>query len=84
MSGMKSESVSLSVSGAWLFMKPWTVAAHPQVPPSMEFPDKNIGVGSHAFLQGIFPTQGWNLGLLPCRQILYHLSHQEEEIKQIR
>ena len=27
-------------------------------------------------LQGIFPTQGSNLGLLHCRQILYFLSHQ--------
>ena len=27
-------------------------------------------------LQGIFPTQGSNLGLLHCRQTLYHLSHQ--------
>ena len=34
------------------------------------------GVGSYSLLQGIFPTQGLNLGLLPCRQILYHLSHQ--------
>ena len=34
------------------------------------------GVGSHYLLQGIFPTLGSNLGLLPCRQILYHLSHQ--------
>ena len=25
---------------------------------------------------GIFPTQGLNLGLPHCRQILYHLSHQ--------
>ena len=31
---------------------------------------------SHSLLQGIFPTQGWNLGLLHCRQILYSLSHQ--------
>ena len=30
----------------------------------------------HSFLQGIFPTQGLNLGFLHCRQILYHLSHQ--------
>ena len=37
---------------------------------------KNTGVGSHSLLQGIFLTQGWNLGLLHCRQILYHLSHQ--------
>ena len=27
--------------------------------------------------RGIFPTQGWNPGLLRCRQILYQLSHQE-------
>ena len=27
-------------------------------------------------VQGIFPTQGSNPGLLNCRQILYHLSHQ--------
>ena len=26
-------------------------------------------------LQGIFPTQGSNLGLLHCRQIPYHPSH---------
>ena len=26
--------------------------------------------------KGIFPTQGWNLGLLHCRQILYRMSHQ--------
>ena len=40
-------------------------------------PGKNAGVGSHSFLQGIFPTQGWNLGLLHCRHILYRLSHEE-------
>ena len=39
-------------------------------------PGKNTGVGCHALLQGIFPTQGSNPGLLHCRQILYHLSHQ--------
>ena len=33
-------------------------------------------VGCHAFLQGIFPTQGSNLGLPHCRWILYHLSQQ--------
>ena len=40
-------------------------------------PGKTTGVGCHALLQGIFPTQGWNPGLLHCRRILYHLSHQE-------
>ena len=37
---------------------------------------KNTGVDCHAVLQGIFPTQGSKPGLLHCRQILYHLSHQ--------
>ena len=36
---------------------------------------KNTGVGCHFPLQGIFPTQGSNLGLPHCRQLLYHLSH---------
>ena len=39
-------------------------------------PDKGTGVGSHALLQRIFPTQGSDSGLPPCRWILYHLSHQ--------
>ena len=40
-------------------------------PPSLQ-----AKVGSHSLLQGIFLTLGSNLGLLPCWQILYHLSHQ--------
>ena len=39
-------------------------------------PGKNTGVGCHALLQGIFPTQGSNPVLLNCRQILYQLSYQ--------
>ena len=35
-------------------------------------PGKNSGVGSHSLLQGIFPIQRLNPGLLHCRQILYH------------
>ena len=38
-------------------------------------PGKNTGVDCHALLQGIFPTQGLNPGLLHCRWIPYHLSH---------
>jgi len=38
-------------------------------------PGKNTGVGCHALLQGIFPTQGSNPSLLHCRWVLYHLSH---------
>ena len=37
---------------------------------------KNTGVDCHFLLQGIFPTQGLNPGLLHGRLILYHLSHQ--------
>ena len=38
---------------------------------------KTTGMGSLSLLQRIFPTQESNQGLLHCRQILYHLSHQE-------
>ena len=38
-------------------------------------PGKNTGGHCH-LLQGIFQTQGLNLLLLNCRQILYHLSLQ--------
>ena len=40
-------------------------------------PGKNTGVGCHALLQGIFPTQGLNPGLLHCRQILYKQNTRE-------
>ena len=39
-------------------------------------PGQNTRVGSHSLLQGIFPTQGSNPGLLHCGWILYQLSHQ--------
>ena len=34
-------------------------------------PRRNTGVGCHSLVQGIFPTQRSNLGLLHYRQILY-------------
>ena len=37
---------------------------------------KNIGVGSLSLLQGIFPIQELNPGLLHCKQNLYCQSHQ--------
>ena len=43
-------------------------------------PGKNTGVGCHALLQGIYPTQGLNPGVLcflHCRWILYHQCHLE-------
>ena len=42
------------------------------------FPGQNTGVGSLSLLQGIFPTQGLNLGLPHGRQFLYQLSHKGE------
>ena len=68
---VKSESVSCSVLSDSLrphepsrLLRPWN------------FLGKNNGVGSHSILQGMFPTQGLNLGLLHCRQVFYYLSHQ--------
>ena len=51
------------------FATPWTIQP-------MDSPGQNTGVGSLSLLQGIFPTQGSNPGLLHCRQILYQLSHK--------
>ena len=39
-------------------------------------PGKNTGVGCHFLLQGIFPTQGLNPGVLHYRWILSCLIHQ--------
>ena len=39
-------------------------------------PGWNTGVGSLSLLQGVFPTQGSNPGLLHCRRILYQLSYE--------
>ena len=44
-------------------------------------PGKNTGVGCHVLLQGIFPTQGSNPGLLHCRWIRYQMSYQGSPIK---
>ena len=66
----------LSLSAMSDSATPWTVAH--QGSPSMDFLDKNTGVGCHFLLQGIFPTQGlkqYLLCLLHCWCILYPLSH---------
>ena len=39
-------------------------------------PGQNTGVSGLSLLQGIFPTQGANLGLPHFRWILYQLSHK--------
>ena len=64
--GLKSESHSVMSVSLWPhgLYSPWN------------FPGQNTGVGSLFLLQGIFPTQASNLGLLHCRRFLYHLSHK--------
>ena len=64
-----------SLSCVQLFVTPWT-GSPPGSSVHGDSPGKNTGVGCHALLQGIFPTQRLNPGLLHCRRILYHLSHQ--------
>ena len=61
------------LSHVWLFVTPWTATCW--APQSMGIL-QNTGVGCHALLQGIFPTQGLNPSLLYCRQNLYQLSNQ--------
>ena len=57
-----------------LFVTLWTVAQRLLSP--WYSPSKNIGVGCHFLLQGIFLIWGSNSGLLRYRQILYLLSHR--------
>ena len=55
----------MKVSHVWLRLySPWNS------------PGQNTEKGSLSLLQGIFPTQGSNPGLLHCRWILYQLSHK--------
>ena len=68
---VKFEGGGLVTESCPTLWTPRTVALCP-----WESPGKKAGVGCHAPFQGIFPTQGSNLGCLHCRQILYHLSHQ--------
>ena len=65
-----------SLSCIWLMLTP-LIVAH-QAALSMEFSRQDTGVDSHFLLQGIFLTQGLNSCLLHCRQMFYHVSHQED------
>ena len=51
-----------------------TLQAH-SLPTELPGKPKNTGVDSLFLLQGIFPTQESNWGLLDCRRILYQLSY---------
>ena len=73
--GIEVDEVSVIRSVVSDSLWPWWTAAH-QAPLSMGFSrQKNTEVGCHALLQQIFPTQGLNLSLPHCSQILYLLSH---------
>ena len=45
---------------------------------------QNTGVSNLSLLQGVFPNQGSNPGLLHCRHILYQLSHKGSPPKRIK
>ena len=60
--GMEPRSPTLQVD---------SLTAEPQGKP------KKTGAGSLSLLQGVFPTQESNQGLLHCRRILHQLSHRE-------
>ena len=64
------------------FVTPCTVALQALCP--WNSPGKKTAVNSHFLLQDIFPTQGSNLGLMHCRQILYHMSHHRSLNKAIQ
>ena len=53
---------------------PWTVA--PPGSSVLGIPQARLEWVAMPLLQGIFPTQELNPGLLHCREILYQLSHK--------
>ena len=62
------------------FAIPWAAACQASL--SMGFSKQEYWRGCHFLLQEIFPTQGLKPGLLHCRQMLYHLSHQGSPLSQ--
>ena len=70
-------SSSVSVSHSVMPNSLWPHGLHPTgLLCPWDFPGKDTRVDCHFLLQGIFPPQGLNLGLLYCRQILYRLSYK--------
>ena len=70
-------SVSVAQSHSTLRPHGWGPARllHP-----WDFPGKNSGVGCYSLLQGIFLTQGSNLGLPHCQQTLLFWASRENWI----
>ena len=69
------QSVCVLVSQSCLTVCPQLFVGHRLWPTVLfcpwDSPGKNIGVGCHSLLQGIFQTQGLNPGLPHCRQTIY-------------
>ena len=62
----------------------WKLLSHVQPFASPWNPlGQSTRVGSLSLLQGIFPIQELNQGLLHCRQILYQLSYQGSSVEWI-
>ena len=74
--GIKKEKKVKLLGCVWLSATPWMVAY--QAPPSMGFCRQEYWSGLPFPSPGGLPSPGivLNLGLLHCRQMLYHLSHQ--------
>ena len=71
----------LSFPSPWYLLNPGIEPRSPalqadSLPPEPPGKPRNTGVGSLSSLQGIFPTQELNRGLLHCRWILYPQSYQ--------
>ena len=74
---LESDSVSHAVMSDSLWY-PWTIAPGSFVHGILQA--RILEWLAFFFSKGSFWTQGSNLGLLHCRQILYHLSHQGSPI----
>ena len=85
-SALQADSLLLRHQGSPGYMSMWLTLCNPMdcsTPGSSvhrDSPGMNARVGCYAVLQGIFPTQGSNPGLLHCRWILYQLNYQESPV----
>ena len=78
----KKLSLKLSSTLYWTLYVSNSLRPHRMQPTRLlcpwDFPGKNTRAGSHFLLQGIFPTQGSNLGFLHCRRAA--VSHQGSRV----
>ena len=85
--GLASDSIALRYRYSATFL--WKSESHSVVSNYLQphglyspwnSPGQNTGMGSFSLLQGMFPTQGLNLGLCMAVKILDYLSHQGSPI----